>query len=119
MWLPRRDDVDAGRQEAVRGRRRQAHAAGHVLAVGGHEVDAALLAQLAEDRFDGDPAGLADHVADHQDAAGARRPRAVAVGRIAQASPADRPGHALVAGSYFAYSTARVSRMTVTLIWPG
>ena len=28
-------------------RRRQAHAAGEVLAVGGHEVDAALLAQLA------------------------------------------------------------------------
>ncbi len=79
----------------------------------------AFLAELAQDRLHGDPAGLADQVPDHQDPAGTRRPRDVAVGRIAEARPADRMGRAVVAASYFAYSTARVSRMTVTLIWPG
>ena len=44
-----RDDVDARRQHRVGGRRREAHAAGHVLAVGGHEVDAARLAQAGQD----------------------------------------------------------------------
>ena len=37
-----RDHVDAGREERLGGRRRQAHAAGDVLAVGRDEVDAAL-----------------------------------------------------------------------------
>ena len=68
---------------------RQAHPARHVLAVGGHEVDAALVAQRRQDLLDRDPAGLADHVADHQDAARAVRARGVAVGGIAKARPAD------------------------------
>ena len=89
MWLPRRDDVDAGGQDRVRRRRRQAHPAGDVLAVGGDEVDAALVAQAGQDLLDRDPAGLADHVADHQDAARPLRARGVAVGRVAEARPAD------------------------------
>ena len=43
-----RDDVDAVREEGLGGGRRQAHAAGDVLAVGGDEVDAALLAQAGQ-----------------------------------------------------------------------
>ena len=85
MWLP---DVMTSTPEAriasaVDGR--QAHPAGDVLAVGRDEVDAALLAELRQDLLDRDPAGLADHVADHQHAAGARRPGRVAVGRVAEA----------------------------------
>ena len=50
---------------------------------------------------------------------GAVRARRVAVGRVAQARAiaAGRPRG--VGPRYFAYSTARVSRITVTLIWPG
>ena len=62
-----------------------------------------------QERLDGEPAGLADEVADHQDPADAPGRRV----RVA-AWPAGG-GHA----RYLAYSTARVSRMTVTLIWPG
>jgi len=39
---------------------------GHVLAVAVTKSIPALVTQLAEDRFDRDPAGLADQVADHQ-----------------------------------------------------
>ena len=108
------DDVHAGGQDRVGGRRGQPHPAGDVLAVGGHEVDAARLAQLREQPLDRLAAGLADHVADHQDTAGALRPWRVAVRDVPEARPPDGGGRV-----YFAYSTARVSRMTVTLIWPG
>ena len=47
--VARRDDVDARSQDRVGGRGREAHPARHVLAVGRHEVDAALLAQLRQD----------------------------------------------------------------------
>ena len=51
----------------------QAHATGQVLAVGGHEVDAARLAQLRDQRLLQRPAaGLADEVADHEHANDAR-----------------------------------------------
>ena len=84
------------------GRRRgEAHAAGEVLAVGGHEVDARRGAQPGRIALDGLAPRLPDDVADHQDPAG----------RAARAGRSPSP--------YFAYSTDRVSRMTVTLIWPG
>jgi hypothetical protein len=93
-------------------RDREAHPAGQVLAVRGDEVDPPLGADPGQDLLDGQAAGLPDDVADEQDATGARRPRRGSVGRVAEDRPADLAG-------YFAYSTARVSRMTVTLIWPG
>jgi hypothetical protein len=102
--VARRDDVHAGGQERIGGRRRETHPARDVLAVGGHEVDAALLAQVVDQLLDGDPAGLADQVADHQDATGAARSWGVAVRRIAEARSPDRAlfrfgGHArIVAG---------------------
>jgi len=46
----------------------------------------ALLAQPRQDLLDGEPPGLADDVADHQDAARALRARGVAVGRVAHAA---------------------------------
>jgi hypothetical protein len=125
-----RDDVDAGGEEGLGGRFGQAHATGEVLAVGGDEVDAALVAQCRQQLLDGQPAGLADDVADEQDPARPRRARRIAVRLVAEAGPAERVGARRrlarpavgrpgVGGGYFAYSTARVSRMTVTLIWPG
>ena len=112
MWLP--DVITStpapNRSAAVAGG--QAHPAGQVLAVGRHEVDAARGAQVRDEGLlDGQPAGLADHVADHQDPAGAGGAGGVAVGRVPEADATWL--------AYFAYSTARVSRMTVTLIWPG
>src|SRR5205823_2800663 len=98
------------------GRDRQAHPSGEVLAVGGDEIDSAFPAQRRQDLLDGQPAGLADDIADEQDPARTGRPRRVAVRGISESRPSDR--RLRVAG-YFAYSTARVSRMTVTLIWPG
>ena len=46
--------------------------------------------RLGQQRLDGGPAGLADEVADHQDAAGAGRARRVAVGRVAEAGAPER-----------------------------
>jgi len=76
--------------------------------------------------LDGEAAGLADDVADHQDPERAVRPRRVAVRGIAGAgsyavpiSLAPTVTRRPTSPGYFAYSTARVSRMTVTLIWPG
>jgi hypothetical protein len=66
-----RDDVDPRREDRIRGGRRQAHPTRDVLAVGGHEVDAALVAQRRQEALHRHPPGLADHVADHQHAAGA------------------------------------------------
>ena len=43
--VARRDHVDTRGEQGVGGRRRESHAAGHVLAVGGDEVDPPLLAQ--------------------------------------------------------------------------
>ena len=118
-----RDDVHAVRQERLGGRRGEAHAAGHVLAVGRDEVDAAFVAQSGQERLHGRPSGLADEIADHQDATGPRRAGRIPVGGIAESGLPDRPdvGRGIAVGhcGYFANSTARVSRMTVTLIWPG
>ncbi len=112
-----RDHVHAGREQRLGRPDGQPHAAGEVLAVGGDEVDAALLAEAGQHLLHGEPARLADDVADHEDPAGARRPRRVAVGRVAEPGALAAAGHAAL--PYFANSTARVSRMTVTLIWPG
>ena len=114
MWLPDVMTSTPAAKQRVRGRRRQAHATGDVLAVGGHEVDAARLAETRQQLLDGLPARLADQVADHQHPAGAGWSRGIAIGGVPESGQADRGGSA-----YFAYSTARVSRMTVTLIWPG
>jgi hypothetical protein len=111
-----RDDVDAGRQQRLRDRDRQSHAAGEVLAVRGHEVDAALLSQRGQQLLDGDAARLADDVADDEDPARAGRSWRVAVRRVPQSrAPDGRFAGGAVRG-YLAYSTARVSRITVTLI---
>ena len=45
--------------------------------------------QLSEDGLDRDPARLADHVADHQHAAGALGPGCVAIRRVAEAGSPD------------------------------
>ena len=103
------DDIDAGGQDRLGGRGGQAHAAGHVLAVGGHEVDAALLAEARQQRLDRLAARLADHVADHQDADGALGARRVAVGRVPEARPPDR----LVAGDRGASVAAPAGRLPV------
>src|SRR5262245_60579191 len=66
--------------------------AGHVLAIGGREVDAAFLAEPGQELLDGDAAGLADQVADHQDPQGAGRSWRVAVRRVAGARSADGVG---------------------------
>ena len=97
--IARGDDIHARPVERLGGGRGEAHPSGQVLAVGGDEVHAVEIPQAGELPLDGLAARPADHVADHQDPAGAARPRV---------------GHA-----YFAYSTERVSRITVTLIWPG
>jgi hypothetical protein len=116
--VARRDDVDAVREQRLRRRHRQAHPAREVLAVGGHEVDPALVAQGRQQLLDRETPRLADEVADHQHAARTGRARRVAVGRVAHARRVGAAGHGVGSG-YFAYSTARVSRITVTLIWPG
>ena len=51
-----------------------------------------LVAELGQDLLDGDAPGLADQVADHQDAAGAVGPLGVAVGGVAEAGAPDRGG---------------------------
>jgi hypothetical protein len=79
-----------------------------------------LHAQTGQDRLDGQPPRLADHVADQQHPARARGARRIPVDRVPEPRATDRVVRAVARGSaYFAYSTARVSRMTVTLIWPG
>ena len=82
--VARRDDVNAGLEQRLGGRRREPHPAGDVLAVGGDEVDPPLVADPRQRLLDRDPPGLPDDVADHQDPGGAVRARRVAVGRIAQ-----------------------------------
>src|SRR5437660_1924208 len=72
-------------------RPRHAEAAGGVLAVHHAEVDRVLLAQARQVLRQRGAPGLAEDVADHQD----------------------------VHGHYLATSTARVSRITTTLMWPG
>jgi hypothetical protein len=109
--VARGDHVDARAEEELGGGCSQAHPAGKVLAVGRDEIDPASAAQVGQERLDREAAGLADDVADQQDAAGAGRARRIPVGGVAEADAAML--------AYFAYSTARVSRITVTLIWPG
>jgi hypothetical protein len=84
-----RDHVDARREHRVGGRGRQTHPAGDVLAVRGDEVDPPLVAKPRQDLLDRDPARLADQVADHQDPAGAVRPRRVSVRGVAEPRPPD------------------------------
>src|SRR5262249_29455697 len=84
-----RDDVDPGREQGFGRGNSQAHAAGDVLAVGGHEVDAPLIAKRRQDLLHGHPARLADEVADHQDSAGALWARRVPIGRVAEARSPD------------------------------
>ncbi len=77
-----------------------------------------VFAQRRQRLFQRHAPGLADDVADHQHAQG------VPTGSFRdqrQQVRGERPGDGppIVRGGYFAYSTARVSRMTVTLIWPG
>ena len=90
MWLPLVMTSTPAPSSASAVDGREAHPAGHVLAVGRDEVDAALLAELGQEALDGDPAGLADQVADHQHATRAPWARGVAVGRVAEARPPDR-----------------------------
>ena len=92
MWLPDVMTSTPDGEQGLGGRGGQAHAARHVLAVGGHEVDAALLAQGGQDLLERVAAGLADHVADQQDADGALGSRRIAVGRIPEAGPPDLGG---------------------------
>src|SRR5207247_7502280 len=107
------DHVSARPLELSRDLGRQAEAPGCVLAVEDREVGAQLLLKRRQDRLDGVPAGMADNVGDEQDLQLLR-------------------GHSLIFGQkkrgarfrapligYFAYSTALVSRTTVTRIWPG
>ena len=82
--IARGDDVDAMGEQRVGGRWRQAHPAGEVLAVGGDEVDRALLAEGRNEGLDREPAGLADDVTDHEHATGAGGSRGPAVGGIAE-----------------------------------
>ena len=87
MWLPLVITSTPASNIASRGRWRQAHAPGHVLAVRRHEVDAAVLAQAGQHLLHRDAAGLADEVADHQDAARPVRSRRIAVGGVPEACP--------------------------------
>jgi hypothetical protein len=114
--VARGDDVDAAAEEDLGGCDGQPEAAGEVLAVGRDEVDPPFRPEVRQDPLEGQPARLADDVADEEDAAGSRWTRGIAVGRVAEPGP---PDGAVAEPGYFAYSTARVSRITVTLIWPG
>ena len=75
-----RDHVHARGEERRRGAGSEAHAAGHVLAVGGHEVHPARLAQLGQHALHGLTPGPPDDVADHEHAHDPR-PRTVSQAR--------------------------------------
>ena len=63
-----RQAVDARRQQARAQPRRDARAAGHVLAVRQHEVEVELVAQRGHVPLDGVEAGIAEDVAEEEDA---------------------------------------------------
>ena len=66
--VAQRDRVDAEREQLVGLLRRDADAAGRVLAVDHHEVGGQLLAQAGQQRAQRPPPGSPHHVADEQDA---------------------------------------------------
>ena len=82
--------VDRQRTELVEHRRGHAAAAGGILDVDDHRVDAVAVDQLRQQARQGAAPRLADHIADKEEA-----------------------------GHQRAYSIDRDSRITVTLIWPG
>ena len=78
-----------------------------------------VVAELGQGALERDATGLADDVADHEHPERARRR---ALGHRGQEVGSERPPAARAGprdAAHFAYSTARVSRMTVTLICPG
>src|SRR5207253_7896246 len=77
------------------------------------EVRAELFLEAREQGLDGVPARMADHVGHEQDAELSPRHSSI-VGQKEKGALARTPF-----GVYFAYSTALVSRTTVTRIWPG
>src|SRR5262249_51830651 len=88
--VPAGDDVDARLEQLVGLHGHEPAAPGQILAVGDYAVDELLAAVLADALDDDRAAGLPDHVADCQDA-----------------------------DFHRAYSTNRLSRITVTRISPG
>src|SRR5439155_26608506 len=73
--------------------------AGDVLAVGGDEVDAALVAEGCHELLRGHPARLPDEITDHQHPDRPRRPRRVTVRRIARPRQADGSAGGLGGGA--------------------
>src|SRR5438093_1515510 len=107
------DHVRAQAFELRRDLRGQAEPARGVLAVEDGEVRPQLLFQLGKDRLDRFAAGVADHVGDEEDLELVVRHPLILVEKEKR-EPLRTPS-----GDYFAYSTALVSRTTVTRIWPG
>src|SRR5439155_14450159 len=95
--VPRGHHVDAAVQEAAGQGRRHPEPGRRILDVGDHEVSVELRPEAGQDGEQRAPPGLAEHVtdADHRH-------------RLQRLAP-----------FYRAYSTARCSRITVTLMWPG
>ena len=90
------NDVDTGVEQLFGHLERDAETGGGVLAVANDEIDLVFIPEAGQVFPNGLPSGSSNDVADHQDAHG-----------VVGEAP------------YRAYSTARVSRMTMTLIWPG
>ena len=91
----------------------QAKATRRVLAVEDREVGPQLLLEAWKQGFDGFPSGMSDNIGDEQNLELALRHHLILVEKEKGA----RFRAPLV--GYFAYSTALVSRTTVTRIWPG
>lgn len=89
------NDIYSGIQQFLGGGWGQACPAGDILAVRDDEITRQLLSQFRQERRDRLSAGFADHV------------------------PDDKRPQMRYRSAYLAISTARVSRTTVTFIWPG
>ncbi len=107
------EDVDARLDQLLVGADGQARAARGVLGVADDQVELPAVDQPRQDLADDLAAGRADDVADEQDLQGHERGfQAVRARRDRNNSRAERADQR-------AYSTARVSRRTVTLTSPG
>src|SRR5262249_2388811 len=91
--IARRHHVGAVVEDVAGDRRRHAEARGGILDVDDREIGLVLLLEARQQRGDGTAPGLAEHVTHAEDR--------------------EWSSH------HFATSTARVSRMTITLMWPG
>ena len=108
MWLPDVMTSTPHVEELLGGGWREAATAGGVLAVGDDEVDvSARDLSFGQHGRDGAAAQLADDVADQEHVER----------HVPSLTRADRAHGSSM--RYFAYSTERRSRMTVTLTWPG